>query len=383
MYDIDAALDQQILRVQKNRPAVMFSEATDRAHHRGGLPPDPLRAAGLPGLRGGGQGRWWRGTWATSIPRGWSSPWPRAPSATSRRGTTCWRSSRRPASTCPTPCARPGTWTRPCACCGEPARFGIMAVRQGHADMVVGGIQHEPRDFFRPMIRLLAKQEILCEAGVFVLPDGHPEGIFPHNIAGDRRRGRERHHDPRGAGQRGRGHLRRGPRHLPGGRPAHHQRRHGLLQQQGLGRGAQPRTGAPRRRAGARGAGRAHHPRPPLRDHPHRGRGEGERGPVPAQRPALPPGPGHELRGRHQRDHRAQPGHGEPAVPPVRHALSRGQEVQRDVRPALPGRGPAHGLHRRGRHARASRPACCGCTASGTGAARPRTPSSGATASWP
>ena len=35
----------------------------------------------------------------------------------------------------------------------QPARFGIMAVRQGHADMVVGGITHEPRDYFRPMIR--------------------------------------------------------------------------------------------------------------------------------------------------------------------------------------------------------------------------------------
>lgn len=64
----------------------------------------------------------------------------------------------------------------------EPARFGIMAVRQGHADIVVGGIRHEPHDFFRPMIRLLAKQDVLCEAGVFVLPDSHPEGIFPHNI---------------------------------------------------------------------------------------------------------------------------------------------------------------------------------------------------------
>jgi butyrate kinase len=64
----------------------------------------------------------------------------------------------------------------------QPARFGIMAVRQGHADTVVGGVLHEPRDFFRPMLRLLAKQEVLCEAGVFVLPDDYPSGIFPHNI---------------------------------------------------------------------------------------------------------------------------------------------------------------------------------------------------------
>ncbi len=64
----------------------------------------------------------------------------------------------------------------------QPQRFGIMAVRQGHADMVVGGIASEPRDYFRPMARLLAKQEILCEAGVIILPDSHPDGIFPHNI---------------------------------------------------------------------------------------------------------------------------------------------------------------------------------------------------------
>jgi butyrate kinase len=64
----------------------------------------------------------------------------------------------------------------------QPARFGIMAVRQGHADMVVGGARHEPKEFFRPMLRLLAKQEVLCEAGIFVLPDSHPADIFPHNI---------------------------------------------------------------------------------------------------------------------------------------------------------------------------------------------------------
>jgi len=64
----------------------------------------------------------------------------------------------------------------------EPAHFGIMAVRQGYADMVVGGVQHEPKEYFRPMTRLLAKQETLCEAGVFVLPDEHPDDAYPHNI---------------------------------------------------------------------------------------------------------------------------------------------------------------------------------------------------------
>ncbi len=64
----------------------------------------------------------------------------------------------------------------------EPARFGIMAVRCGHADMVVGGMIHEPKEYFRPMLRLLQMNEVMCEAGVFVLPPDHPEGIFPENI---------------------------------------------------------------------------------------------------------------------------------------------------------------------------------------------------------
>jgi len=63
-----------------------------------------------------------------------------------------------------------------------PAGFGIMAVHEGHADMVVGGSQHEPRDFFRPMIKVMQKEPVVCEAGVFVLPDSHPDDIYPHNI---------------------------------------------------------------------------------------------------------------------------------------------------------------------------------------------------------
>ncbi len=64
----------------------------------------------------------------------------------------------------------------------EPGPFGIWAVRLGHADTVVGGATHKPRDFFRPMLRLLTRQEFVTEAGVFVLPDDHPADIFPHNI---------------------------------------------------------------------------------------------------------------------------------------------------------------------------------------------------------
>ena len=64
----------------------------------------------------------------------------------------------------------------------EPGRFGIWAVKQGHADMVVGGATHEPKAFFRPMVELLTQRSVACEAGVFVLPESHPEDVYPRNI---------------------------------------------------------------------------------------------------------------------------------------------------------------------------------------------------------
>lgn len=77
---------------------------------------------------------------------------------------------------------RPVTLEQARAVVSRPACFGIWSVKLGHADMVVGGATHEPKDFFRPMLRQLAKRDVLCEAGVFVLPDEHPDGVFPHNI---------------------------------------------------------------------------------------------------------------------------------------------------------------------------------------------------------
>ncbi len=65
----------------------------------------------------------------------------------------------------------------------HPAHFGIHAVQLGHADMVVGGASHDPKDFFRPMVKALTIRFLPCEVGVFVLPDDHPDDIFPHNIA--------------------------------------------------------------------------------------------------------------------------------------------------------------------------------------------------------
>ena len=64
----------------------------------------------------------------------------------------------------------------------EPGLFGIYAVHRGHADMVVGGASHSPKQFFRPMLALLANRPVLCEVGIFVLPDDFPEGYYPHNI---------------------------------------------------------------------------------------------------------------------------------------------------------------------------------------------------------
>ena len=64
----------------------------------------------------------------------------------------------------------------------KPSLFGIYAVRLGHADMVVGGARHNPKEYFRPMLALLATRPVVLEAGVLILPDDHPEAIYPHNI---------------------------------------------------------------------------------------------------------------------------------------------------------------------------------------------------------
>jgi butyrate kinase len=63
-----------------------------------------------------------------------------------------------------------------------PGLFGIYAVHLGHADMVVGGACHGPKHYFRPMLALLANRPVLCEVGIFVLPDDFPDGYYPQNI---------------------------------------------------------------------------------------------------------------------------------------------------------------------------------------------------------
>ncbi len=64
----------------------------------------------------------------------------------------------------------------------DPCLFGILCVKFGYADMVVGGITHEPITFFRPMLKYLKKRKVQCETGIFVLSDEHSEKVFPKNI---------------------------------------------------------------------------------------------------------------------------------------------------------------------------------------------------------
>ena len=64
----------------------------------------------------------------------------------------------------------------------QPVNFGIMAVAEGHADTVAGGVQTNERQFFRPMMKALQSEDVCSEAGVFVLPDDHPLNVFNQNI---------------------------------------------------------------------------------------------------------------------------------------------------------------------------------------------------------
>jgi butyrate kinase len=181
MYDIETSLDKQILAVMKNKPAVVFTEPTD---------PRIIEAACfLP--------RFIRPIFLASedevkdvIQRELSHVDPTRVEFALTESAFVDPAARTDlldefAQACvdlPQPISRTTDVGEARELLQERCRFGIMAVRQGHADMVVGGITHEPRDYFRPMTRLLAKQDVICEAGVIVLPDSHPGDIFPHNI---------------------------------------------------------------------------------------------------------------------------------------------------------------------------------------------------------
>jgi len=82
-------------------------------------------------------------------------------------------------------CAREGrdsTAEEAAAWVSQPVNFGIHAVALGHADTVAGGVRTNERQFFRPMMKVLATDDVCCEAGLFVLPDDHPHDVFDQNI---------------------------------------------------------------------------------------------------------------------------------------------------------------------------------------------------------
>jgi len=181
MYDIEGSLDKQILEVMNNKPAVVFTEPTDaRIIEAACYLPRFIRPIFLASeeavkdtiVRELGHVDSTRIEFALS----------ESAFVDPEQRTDLLEEFARACTELPQDIRRSHDFDEALKLIREPARFGIMAVRQGHADIVVGGITHEPRDYFRPMTRLLAKQEVLCEAGVIVLPDSHPTDIFPHNI---------------------------------------------------------------------------------------------------------------------------------------------------------------------------------------------------------
>lgn len=181
MFDIEASFDRVVLAEPRNRPTVVFTEADDprmveAACHLAryirplflGRESDvrALIARELPGL-GSSRVEFTLSESAFVVPE--SRPELLEEFARALRN---WMESK----------GRILNEEDALALVREPGHFGIMAVKCGHADMVVGGARQEPKSYFRPMVELLAQQDIQCEAGVFVLPDDHPEGVYPHNI---------------------------------------------------------------------------------------------------------------------------------------------------------------------------------------------------------
>ena len=145
MYDIDAALDQQILAVQQNRPAVIFTEATDpriieAACHLTRFV-RPVFLAGEQEVK-------------DVVHRELGHVDPTRVEFTLSESAFCDPEQRedlveefaRACTELPEAMRRTDDLATAAQLIREPARFGIMAVRQGHADIVVGGIRHEPKD---------------------------------------------------------------------------------------------------------------------------------------------------------------------------------------------------------------------------------------------
>lgn len=181
MFDIEASLDSRLLAVPRNRPTVMFPEALDPRTLEAACflgrfirpvflaPEAEVRALAARELAHLGADR----VAYTLSESAFVDPASR-PDLIEAFASACleWCQAHE----------RPMCIEEARSLVSEPGRFGIWAVKLGHADMVVGGAIHEPKAFFRPMVDLLAQRSVACEAGVFVLPDEHPEEVYPHNI---------------------------------------------------------------------------------------------------------------------------------------------------------------------------------------------------------
>ncbi|HHS50285.1 MAG TPA: butyrate kinase [candidate division Zixibacteria bacterium] len=64
----------------------------------------------------------------------------------------------------------------------EPAMFGIMAVREGHADMVIGGLAEHPKGFLEHAAAILGETTV-SKSVMFHIPDHSPKKIFPKGLA--------------------------------------------------------------------------------------------------------------------------------------------------------------------------------------------------------
>lgn len=181
MFDIEASLDSRLLAVPRNRPTVMFPEALDPRTLEAACflgrfirpvflaPEAEVRAVAAQHLAHLGVDR----VAYTLSESAFVDPASR-PDLVESFAAACVAFGRDH--------GKPMALAEARALVSEPGRFGIWAVKLGHADMVVGGAIHEPKAFFRPMVDILAQRSVTCEAGVFVLPDEHPEEVYPHNI---------------------------------------------------------------------------------------------------------------------------------------------------------------------------------------------------------
>ncbi len=196
MFDIEGSFDQPAARQRQAQADHHVPGSPGPAHHRGGLPPHPLRPAGVPGL-GGGSARSGR---PDSLPgldpnrlefalaESAFVDIPQHPELVDEFAQVHIQNSLED--------GRAVSLAEAREFASNPVNFGILAVAQGHARHRGGRRRLQREPFFRPMVRMLAAQEDCCEAGVFVLPDEHPTSVRPEH-RGVRRRGRERHHDPR------------------------------------------------------------------------------------------------------------------------------------------------------------------------------------------